>query len=169
MSEPVKDWETPPPNMFSEVLDFVEGIRKSPCGVTVDTAQVLMEHQGPSIFKQNLARAVRDPENNRLSYVHISAPDRGAVHGSWIPWDVMLGEIEPIYNGPYLIEVFNAIPPLDSGMRMTRRRFWRPGEDDKGAPELSAYHIAGKALKELRYQLGRFQPKTLKAVSDKVA
>ena len=24
----------------------------------------------------------------------------------------MLGEIEPVYRGPYLIEVFNAIPPL---------------------------------------------------------
>lgn len=163
--EPVKNWETPPPNMFSEVLDFLDDITNAPCGITVDTAQVLMEHQGPSIFAKNLDRAVKHPTNNKLSYVHISAPDRGAVHDCWIPWDLMLAQIEPIYYGPYLIEVFNAIPPLDSGMRMTRRRFWRPGEDDTGHPELSAYHIAHEALKELKYQIGRFRPKTLAAGS----
>ena len=45
--EPVKSWETPPPNMVSEVLDFLDGLENSPCGVTIDTAQVVMESQGP--------------------------------------------------------------------------------------------------------------------------
>src|SRR6516162_8114438 len=57
--EPVKSWETPPPNMVSEVLDFFDGF-DLPGGVTVDTAQVVMESQGPSIFKDNVARAVPD-------------------------------------------------------------------------------------------------------------
>ena len=57
--EPVKSWETPPPNMVSEVLDFLDGVKKAPCGITIDTAQVLMESQGPKIFKENVARAVR--------------------------------------------------------------------------------------------------------------
>ena len=96
-----------------------------------------MESQGPTIFKENVARAVR--AENRLHYVHISAPDRGAVRDSWIPWDIMLREIEPVYRGPYLIEVFNAIPPFDSSMRMARRRFWRPGEDPCRARITSAY------------------------------
>ena len=125
--EPVKSWETPPPNMVSEALDFLDGLRHSQGGVTIDTAQVVMESQGPSIFKDNVARAVR---RDRLYYVHISAPDRGAVRDSWIPWELILNEIEPVYRGPYLVEVFNAIPPFDSSMRMTRRRFWRPGEDN---------------------------------------
>jgi len=152
--EPVKNWETPPPNMVSEVLNFLDGV-KSPCGITIDTAQVLMESQGPAVFKENVARAVN---RSRLSYVHISAPDRGAINDCWIPWDIMLGEIEPVYQGPYLIEVFNAIPPLDAGMRMMRRRFWRPGEDADGPENLSAYHIAGAALKELKDQIDRFRP-----------
>jgi sugar phosphate isomerase/epimerase len=156
--EPVKSWETPPPNMVSEVLNFLDDVKKAPCGVTIDTAQVLMESQGPTIFKENVARAVnRDPLKDRLFYVHISAPDRGAVHDSWIPWDLMLGEIEPVYRGPYLIEVFNAIPPFDSSMRMARRRFWRLGEDDEGPEWLGAYHIAEAALKELRGQIKRFR------------
>lgn len=156
--EPVKNWETPPPNMVSEVLDFLDPIQKAPCGITIDTAQVLMESRGPAVFRENVARAFHeDPRRDRLTYVHISAPDRGAVHDCWIPWNEMLREIEPVYRGPYLIEVFNAIPPLDSGMRMTRRRFWRPGEDPEGPSDLSAYHIAKAALDELRSQIKRIR------------
>jgi sugar phosphate isomerase/epimerase len=150
--EPVKSWETPPPNMVSEVLNFLDECKKAPCGITIDIAQVLMESQGPKIFKENVARSV---DKDRLAYVHISAPDRGAIDDSWIPWDIMLGEIEPIFRGPYLIEVFNAIPPFDSTMRMARRRFWRPGEDLEGPKWLNAYHIAEAALKELQYQIER--------------
>jgi len=149
--EPVKSWETPPPNMVSEALDFLEGIESLPAGgVTVDTAQVMMESQGPAIFKRNIARAA---EQNRLFYVHISAPDRGAVRDSWIPWDIMLGEIEPVYRGPYLVEVFNAIPPFVSSMRMARRRYWRPGEDEPEPNRDSAYDVASAGLETLREQI----------------
>jgi|GEM_PF-525794 len=154
--EPVKNWETPPPNMVSDVLNFLDGVKKGPCGVTVDTAQVLLESQGPAVFKENIARAAHQ---NRLTYIHISAPDRGAIAPDcWIPWDLMLREIEPVYHGPYLFEVFNAIPPLDAGMRMTRRRFWRPGEDAEGPEWLSAYYVAETGLQELKHQLKRFAP-----------
>lgn len=148
--EPVKSWETPPPNMVSEALDFLDGLEHVRAGVTIDTAQVVMESQGPSVFKDNVARAVR---KDRLHYVHISAPDRGAVKDSWIPWDIVLNEIEPVYRGPYLIEVFNAIPPFVSSMRMARRRFWRPGEDDPVHGVDSAYDVARSALEELREQI----------------
>ncbi|HEU5356202.1 MAG TPA: sugar phosphate isomerase/epimerase family protein [Actinocrinis sp.] len=148
--EPVKSWETPPPNMVSEALDFLDGLEHSRAGVTIDTAQVVLESKGPSVFKDNVARAVR---TDRLYYVHISAPDRGAVHDSWIPWDLVLTEIEPVYRGPYLIEVFNAIPPFDSSMRMARRRFWRPGEDEPTPGAASAYDVARAALTELREQI----------------
>lgn len=149
--EPVKSWETPPPNMVSEALDFLDAVDTNlPCGVTVDTAQVVMESQGPSTFKSNIARATR---HDRLFYVHISAPDRGAVSDSWIPWDVILDEIRPVYNGPYLLEVFNAIPPFDSSMRMARRRFWRPGEDAPEPNRDSAYDVARAALETFRDEI----------------
>jgi sugar phosphate isomerase/epimerase len=149
--EPVKSWETPGPNTVSEVLDFLDGVESTQCGVMIDTAQVVMESQGPSTFRENVARAAG---KNRLHSVHISAPDRGAVHDSWIAWDAILGEIDPVYRGPYLIEVFNAIPPFDASMRMARRRFWRPGEDEPGAEGESAYEIARLGLKEAQEQLG---------------
>jgi sugar phosphate isomerase/epimerase len=148
--EPVKSWETPGPNTVADVLDFLDGVESPQCGVLIDTAQVVMESQGPSTFRQNVARAARQ---NRLYSVHISAPDRGAVHDSWIAWDAVLGEIDPVYRGPYLIEVFNAIPPFDASMRMARRRFWRPGEDDPDPDRESAYDVARVALEELQAQL----------------
>lgn len=148
--EPVKNWETPGPTMVSEALDFLDTLDHTSAGVTIDTAQVVMESQGPSVFRRNVARAA---QKDRLLYIHISAPDRGAVHDSWIPWDTLLNEIEPVFTGPYLVEVFNAIPPLAAGMRMTRRRFWRPGEDDPVPGVDSAYDIAAAALQELREQI----------------
>ncbi|OHV18873.1 sugar phosphate isomerase/epimerase [Rhizobium sp. RMa-01] len=148
--EPVKNWETPGPTMVSEALDFLESADIPACGVTIDTAQVVMESQGPATFRKNVARAARQ---SRLNYVHISAPDRGAVKDSWIPWEIMLDEIEPVYSGPYLVEVFNAIPPFESSMRMTRRRFWRPGEDAPEADVDSAYDVARAALRTLEEKI----------------
>jgi sugar phosphate isomerase/epimerase len=152
--EPVKSWETPGPNSVSEVLDFLDGVESTQCGVLIDTAQVVMESAGPSTFRDNVARAARQ---DRLYSVHISAPDRGAVHDSWILWDAILGEIDPVYSGPYLVEVFNAIPPFDASMRMSRRRFWRPGEDDPGAHSDSAYDIARMGLKTVQEQLAQLR------------
>ncbi|QTU99061.1 MULTISPECIES: TIM barrel protein [Rhizobium] len=148
--EPVKNWETPGPTMVSEALDFLESADIPACGVTIDTAQVVMESQGPAIFRKNVARAA---QQSRLNYVHISAPDRGTVRDSWIPWEIMLDEIEPVYSGPYLVEVFNAIPPFESSMRMTRRRFWRPGEDAPEAGVDSAYDVARAALMTLQEKI----------------
>ncbi|WP_170965818.1 MULTISPECIES: sugar phosphate isomerase/epimerase family protein [unclassified Rhizobium] len=148
--EPVKNWETPGPTMVSEALDFLESADIPVGGVTIDTAQVVMESQGPAIFRKNVARAA---QQSRLNYVHISAPDRGAVRDSWIPWEIMLDEIEPVYSGPYLVEVFNAIPPFESSMRMTRRRFWRPGEDAPEADVDSAYDVARAALRTLEEKI----------------
>ena len=152
--EPIKNWESPPPNMVSEVLDFCDMLGDiSPCGVALDTAQCVMESQGPQVFNSNVERAI---QKGRLCYVHISAPDRGKIHDSWIPWQLMLSEIDPVYSGPYLIEVFNAVPPFESSMRMTRRRYWRPGEDPESSYP-SAYEIAASAMAELKKHLNQIQ------------
>jgi sugar phosphate isomerase/epimerase len=152
--EPVKSWETPGPNMVSDVLEFLCGVKTPQCGVAIDTAQVVMESKGPAVFGSNVKKAA---QQRRLHSVHISAPDRGAVHDSWIPWDIMLGSIDPVYKGPYLIEIFNAVPPFASSMRMSRRRFWRPHEDSETSGP-SAYIVAKEALKTLRKELARLAP-----------
>ncbi len=152
--EPVKSWETPGPNMVSEALDFLDSFESRPAGVAIDTAQVVMESQGPQTFRRNVARAAAQ---QRLHYVHVSAPDRGEVRDSWIPWDLMLRELEPVFSGPYLVEVFNAVPLFASSMRMSRRRFWRPGEDEPTQAD-SAYDVAATGLATLQEHLAAVAP-----------
>lgn len=150
--EPVDHWETPAPNMVSDVLGFLEGVQTPQTGLTIDSAHVVLGSDGPAVFEDNLRTVVAQ---KRLHYVHISAPDRGAVHDSWIPWDTFLRPILPVYDGPLLLEVFNAVPPFASLLRLTRRKFWVPGEDapEPGLP--SAYDVAREGLATLRREVER--------------
>lgn len=152
--EPVDHWETPAPNTVSDVLDFLEGVETPQTGLTIDSAHVVLGSTGPQVFEENVRTAVAA---ERLHYVHVSAPDRGAVHDSWIPWEMFLGTILPVYGGPFLVEVFNAIPPFINLLRLSRRKFWIPGEDEP-KPGPSAYDIARDGLATLREQIRRFDP-----------
>ena len=105
-----------------------------------------------------------EPLIGNPEHVHISAPDRGKLDDSWIPWDLMLGKLEEPtshaarrFQGPYLIEIFNAITPFDALMRMSRPRYWRPGEDPERSGEPDAYEIADRAFKELNRQIDRLR------------
>jgi D-psicose/D-tagatose/L-ribulose 3-epimerase len=81
-------------------------------GAVVDIAHVVLGSSGPEAFR----REVRElADAGRLKYVQVSAPDRGAVADSWIPWSVLLPAVLPRYAGPLLIEIFNAIPAPSTG------------------------------------------------------
>lgn len=151
--EPVDHWETPAPNTVSDVLDFTSRLESPQTGATFDTAHIVLGNTGPDIFRANVRTAT---EQQRLHYVHISPPDRGAVKDSWIPWDVILPEIAPVYAGPYLVEVFNAVPPFVNVMRLTRRRFWIPGQDPPVSSVLSAYDVARDGIVILREQIAKY-------------
>ena len=151
--EPVKSWETPAAQHGLGGAGLPRRPR-APAGRRDDRHRA-GRHGEPGPGSLQGATSPEPHGRTGCYYVHISAPDRGAVRDSWIPWDLMLREIEPVYRGPYLVEVFNAIPPFDSSMRMARRRFWRPGEDDPEPDGDSAYDVAGAALETLREQLSR--------------
>jgi sugar phosphate isomerase/epimerase len=148
--EPVDHWETPSPNMVGEVLRFLDKVSSPEIGVCIDSAHVVLGSDGPNIFTSEVQRALTA---HRLHYVHISAPDRGAVHDSWIPWQPFLGPIMPGYDGPLLIEVFNAIPVFLNSLRLTRRKFLIPGEDNLDAGRPDAYTVADEAIKAVRRQI----------------
>jgi sugar phosphate isomerase/epimerase len=150
--EAVDHWETPAPNMVGDVLAFLEGVPSRQVGVCVDSAHVVLGSSGPETFRQQIREAA---DADRLHYVQVSAPDRGAVRDSWIPWDTFLGAILPRYSGPLLIEIFNAIPAFLESLHLTRRKFWIPGEDDpvRGWPD--AYTVAGEAIESLEKELSR--------------
>jgi D-psicose/D-tagatose/L-ribulose 3-epimerase len=148
--EPVDHWETATPNLVGEVLDFLEGVSSEQVGVCVDSAHVVLGDEGPAAFAAQVARA-----GGRVHAVHVSAPDRGAVADSWIPWRAFLDPLLGVFDGPLLVEVFNAIPPFVDSLRLTRRKFWIPGEDTPvdGVPD--AYTVAAEALATVRNELAR--------------
>jgi sugar phosphate isomerase/epimerase len=145
--EPVDHWETGAPNLVRDVVDFLGGVESAQVGVCIDSAHVVLGSDGPHVFTSEIAR------EDRLHYVHISAPDRGAVRDSWIPWKLFLKPILNRYKGPYLIEVFNAIPVFLNGLRLTRKKFWIEGEDQPVVQQPSAYTVAKEAINELREEI----------------
>jgi D-psicose/D-tagatose/L-ribulose 3-epimerase len=149
--EPVDHWETPAPNMVRDVMHFVESLSVPSVGVCVDSAHVVLGSDGPKAFTKDVGGVL---DAQRLHYVHISAPDRGAVHDSWIPWNHFLGPILERYSGPVLVEVFNAIPVFLNSLRLTRRKFWIPGEDTPDDARPNAYDIARQAIEAVRREIG---------------
>lgn len=148
--EPVDHWEQPAPNSVKDVLDFLEGVPSRQVGVCVDSAHVVLGSDGIEAFGEQIGRAAQD---RRLHYVHISAPDRGAVHDGWIPWRAFLTPILATYEGPLLIETFNAIPEFLGPLHLTRRKFWVPGEDEDDPETPNAYTVAREALAAVRKEL----------------
>lgn len=148
--EPVDHWETPAPNMVRDVLDFLADVRSPRIGVCVDSSHVVLGSSGPEAYRRDLQDAA---DQRRLHYVQVSPPDRGEVADSWIPWRTFLEPVLPVYDGPLLIEVFNAIPAFLTSLRLTRRKFWIPMEDKPVPGVPSAYEVAEDGIRKLRSEL----------------
>ncbi|MET9931808.1 MULTISPECIES: sugar phosphate isomerase/epimerase family protein [unclassified Streptomyces] len=148
--EPVDHWETPAPNTVRDVLDFLADVRSPHIGVCVDSSHVVLGSSGPETYRRDIQDVAGQ---QRLHYVQVSPPDRGEVADSWIPWRTFLGPVLPVYDGPLLIEVFNAIPAFLGSLRLTRRKFWIPMEDEPVPGVPSAYEVAEDGIKKLRSEL----------------
>jgi len=149
--EPVDHWETPAPNLVSDVVRLLDEVASPQVGVCIDSAHVTLGSEGMAAFTSDVKRVTAA---RRLHYVHISAPDRGAVHDSWIPWKPFLTPILQGYDGPFLVEVFNAIPAFLNPLRLTRRKFLIPGEDALEPGRPNAYNIAREAIATVRREIG---------------
>ncbi len=147
--EPITHWETPGPNKLSQLMDFLVGVESKQVGVVIDSAHETLDGDGPEIFKTQVAELA---QQERLHYIQVSPPDRGAVHTSWIPWQGFLEPILAVYSGPVAVEIFNAIPEFLSSLRLSRRKFWIPGEDEANSYP-SAYQIADAAIQATRKEL----------------
>jgi len=154
--EPVDHWETPAPNMLSDVLGFLGEVKSRHVGVCVDSAHLVLGSIGPEAYRRDVEEIARQ---DRLHYVQVSAPDRGQVRDSWIPWPKFLEPLLPRYDGPLLIEVFNAIPAFLNSLRLTRRKFWVPGEDKPVSLVPNAYEVARDAIDTLRQELSELGEK----------
>ena len=150
--EPITHWETPGPNTLAQLIEFLNGVDSKYVGVVIDSAHETLDGAGPEIFKSQVEFLA---QQERLHYVQVSSPDRGAVHTSWLPWKGFLEPILPAYEGPIAIEIFNAIPAFIDSLRLTRRKFWIPGEDPSNAYP-SAYDIAREAIAATQRELANF-------------
>ncbi|NEO74877.1 sugar phosphate isomerase/epimerase family protein [Moorena sp. SIO4G3] len=141
--EPITHWETPGPNKLSQLIEFLEGVTSKQVGVVIDSAHEILDGDGPEKFSRQVANLA---QQERLHYIQVSPPDRGAIHTSWLPWQEFLTPVLEVYKGPIAVEIFNAIPAFVDSLRLSRRKFWIPGQDDPNSYP-SAYEIAEKAIK----------------------
>jgi len=145
--EPITHWETPAPNTLTQLIDFLKGVPCKQVGVCLDSAHETLDGAGPDIFKQQIQDLAAE---GRLHYAQISPPDRGNVLNSWIPWHDLVEPLLEIHQGPIAVEIFNAIPVFQDSLRLSRRKFWIPGEDAESKLYPSAYTIAEQALEAVR-------------------
>lgn len=153
--EPITHWETPGPNKLSQLIEFLKKVDSKQVGVVIDSAHEILDGDGSEIFEEQVNWLA---DEGRLHYVQVSPPDRGAVHTSWIPWESLFKPILQVYNGPMAIEIFNAIPDFLNSLRLTRRKFWIPGEDPENQYP-SAYDIAREAIAVTRKELNQITSK----------
>ncbi|MEJ6485356.1 sugar phosphate isomerase/epimerase family protein [Nostoc punctiforme UO1] len=156
--EPITHWETPGPNKLSQLIEFLKKVDSKQVGVVIDSAHEILDGDGPEIFEEQVNWLA---DEGRLHYVQVSPPDRGAVHTSWIPWESLFKPILQVYKGPIAIEIFNAIPDFLNSLRLTRRKFWIPGEDPENQYP-SAYDIAREAIAVTRKELNQITSKQQK-------
>ncbi len=149
--EPITHWETPGINKLSRLIKFLQGVSSKQVGVVIDSSHEILDGDGPEIFAEQVKQLA---DEGRLHYVQVSPPDRGAIHTSWIPWQSFLEPIIAVYDGPIAVEIFNAIPAFLNSLRLTRRKFWIPGEDTVNQYP-SAYEIAKKAIDTTQKELSQ--------------
>lgn len=147
--EPITHWETPGPNKLSQLIEFLRGVTSKQVGVVIDSAHEIMDGDGAEVLQSQVAELAR---MERLHYVQVSAPDRGAVHTSWIPWQDFLEPILKVYSGAIAVEIFNAIPAFASSLRLSRRKYWIPGEDQPNSHP-NAYQTAEAAIEATQKKL----------------
>ncbi len=147
--EPITHWETPGPNKLSQLIDFLKGVESKQVGVVIDSAHEILDGDGPEIFSEQVAYLAQE---ERLHYIQVSPPDRGALHTSWLPWQSFLKPVLEVYTGPIAVEIFNAIPPFINSLRLSRRKFWIPGEDEANCYP-SAYDIVDKAIQATKKEI----------------
>lgn len=128
--EPISHWEMPAFNTLEQVMAFVETIANPQLGVVIDSAHEVLDGAGPERFAQQVARLATA---GRLHYLQLSAPDRGRLDQCWLPWQPFLQAVLPHYQGPWAIEIFNALPVFQPLLRLSRRLY--PFKTHNGAAQ----------------------------------
>jgi D-psicose/D-tagatose/L-ribulose 3-epimerase len=144
--EPITHWETVAPNTLSQLQAFLELVANPQLGVVIDSAHEVLDGAGPELFAEQVVALAKA---GRLHYVQLSAPDRGRLDRSWLPWGPFLEKVLPHYQGPLAIEIFNALPAFQPLLRLGRRKYWI-AEVDIPTDAPSAMVVAERSLQASR-------------------
>lgn len=144
--EPITHWETAAPNTLEQLMAFLDLVPNPQLGVVIDSAHEVLDGAGPERFADQVASLAAA---GRLHYVQVSAPDRGRLDRSWLPWGPFLERVLPHYQGPLAIEMFNALPVFQPLLRLSRPKYWIAGVDE-ASDAASAMEAAAASLAAAR-------------------
>jgi D-psicose/D-tagatose/L-ribulose 3-epimerase len=125
--EPLHRHEMHGLNTMAEAVAFIKEVGRPNFGVCLDSSHELIDGAGPVIYSQ----LVKDLfERGYYIYAQVSAPSRGDIKNSWIPWHDYLGLLQDIKISSVTIEIMQAKPPFTgrngAGIRISRLPFNDP-------------------------------------------
>lgn len=125
--EPLNRHEMHGLNTMDEAAAFIKTVGRANFGVCLDISHEVMDGAGPKIY----SRLVKDLyKQGFYIYAQVSAPSRGGIKNSWIPWKDYLGLLQEIRLTSVTIEIMQAKPPFTGrnggGIRLSRLPFPDP-------------------------------------------
>lgn len=132
--EPLTRWEMPGLNTVRETIEYLKQVNHANIGLTLDISHEVLDGEGPKkLFKQ--LQWLKS--HNKLFQVHVSAPHRGELRNSWLPWKDFFTLLKPFWNKQLVIEIMNSISPFaqpnGEALRMVRPPFKNPHDVAKKA------------------------------------
>ncbi len=126
--EPLHRHEMHGLNTIEEADDFIRRVdRKDHFGLCMDSSHEVIDGAGPENYSKYVTALHRD---GFFLYAQLSAPSRGDVEHSWIPWHEYLGLIKRVGLSSVTIEIMQAIEPFAGpngcGIRLARLPFPDP-------------------------------------------
>jgi sugar phosphate isomerase/epimerase len=127
--EPLHRHEMHGLNTINEAAKYIFQVGRKNFGLCMDISHEVIDGAGPKNYSELVHKLKR---HGYFIYAQVSAPSRGDVEHSWIPWEQYLGLIKDIGLCSVTIEIMEAVPPFTGpdgmGIRIARRPFY--GNDD---------------------------------------
>ena len=139
--EPLHRHEMHGLNTMTEAAAFIKQVNHPNFGVCLDPSHEVIDGAGPQVY----AALVRDLyDRGTFIYAQVSAPSRGDVKDSWIPWEPYFRLLKDIRLSSVTVEIMQAMPPFTGrngcGIRLSRLPFEDP------------FRVVGDAIRTTREQ-----------------
>jgi D-psicose/D-tagatose/L-ribulose 3-epimerase len=141
-------------NTINEAAAFIQRVNRRNFGLCMDSSHELIDGAGPENYEKFVKQL---KSQGYFIYAQVSAPSRGDVEHSWIPWNAYLGLIKDIGLRSVTIEIMQATPPFTgrngAGIRIARRPF----QDRPGTLGDMPYTIVERAIAKTRSEWSKLE------------